>query len=105
MTAMLSKWLPVAHPARAAVAPVVDNAVDMTRVVALVAEIIPLLVEKKFNAIGRFQALREALAGTELTSELDALDEIGALLNTFCFDQALERLRALAAASAWELES
>ena len=105
MTAMLGKWLAVAPSACAVGAAVVKKTVDRARVVALVAEIIPLLVENKFNAIGRYQELREALAGTDVPSDIDELNEIGALLNSFCFDQALHRLRVFAAAHGWELES
>jgi len=73
---------------------------DIPRIVALVNEIAPLLVHHKFDAIGRFQELEAAVAGTELAGEIA---EIGGPLEKFDFGLALDRLRQTAAAHAWEL--
>ena len=100
LRAVLAKWLPAAPPtADALAAPAVEKPVDVARVAALVAEILPLLARNEFDAVARFRALRETLAGTHAAAEIN---ETGRLIEAFRFDQALERLRLMAAANAWE---
>ncbi|MBI4743001.1 MAG: DUF3365 domain-containing protein [Betaproteobacteria bacterium] len=98
---LLGRWLKAdAGNAGAGVAPAVFKRVpDIPRIVALANEIAPLLAHNKFDAIGRFQELEAAVAGTELAGEIA---EIGGLLEKFNFDLALDRLRRIAAAHAWE---
>jgi len=96
---VLGRWL----PGQAAVAGTVTlstqvTPADIPRIVALVAEIEPLLAQNKFNALERFKVLQELLAGTAVAEELA---ETGRLLAEFRFDLAHERLRRLAAEQGW----
>jgi len=96
---VLGRWL----PGQAAVAGTVTKSTqvtpaDMSRIVALVAEIEPLLAQNKFNALERFKVLQELLAGTAVAEEIA---ETGRLLAEFRFDLAHERLRRLAAEQGW----
>ena len=100
LKAALAKWLPAAAPsADALAAPAVEKPVDVLRVAALVAEILPLLARNEFDAIDRFRVLQEVLAGTHAAEEIK---ETGRLVAALRFDQALQRLRRMAAANAWE---
>ena len=71
---------------------------DIARVAALVAEILPLLARNEFDAIERFRALQEILAGTHAAEEIK---ETGRLVAALRFDQAQEHLRRMASAYAW----
>jgi PAS domain S-box-containing protein len=101
LKAALAQWLPVAAPTAGAIAapPDMEKPVDGARAAALVAELLPLLARNEFDAIDRFRALQEALAGTHAAAEIN---ETGCLIETLRFDLALERLRRMAAAYAWE---
>jgi PAS domain S-box-containing protein len=100
LKAALAKWLPAAAlAADALAAPAVEKPVDAPRVAALVAEILPLLARNEFDAIDRFRVLQEVLAGTHAAEEIK---ETGRLVAALRFDQALQRLRRMAAANAWE---
>ena len=63
------------------------------------AEILPLLEQNELDAIDRFRALQEVLAGTHAAAEIN---ETGRLIQALRFDLALERLRYMAVAYAWE---
>ena len=76
-----------------------DKPLDMTRVAALVAELLPLLGANKFDALGRFKALQEAVAGSALAAEIDAA---GRLLQGMDFAATLECLRRLATTQGWD---
>ena len=96
----LAKWLPAAAPSAAALAAPAAAAkpVDVARAAALVAEILPLLARNEFDAIERFRALQEILAGTHAAEEIK---ETGRLVAALRFDQAQEHLRRMASAYAW----
>jgi len=96
---VLGRWL----PGQAAVAGTVPlstqvTPADIPHIVALIAEIEPLLAQNKFNALERFKVLQELLAGTAVAEELA---ETGRLLAEFRFDLAHEHLRRLAAEQGW----
>jgi CheY-like chemotaxis protein len=97
----LAKWLPAAAPSAAALAAPAAAAkpVDVLRVAALVAEILPLLARNEFDAIERFRALQEILAGTHAAEEIN---ETARLIAALRFDQAQQHLRRMAATYAWE---
>ena len=59
----------------------------------------PLLARNEFDAIDRFRALQEVVAGTDMAAEIN---ETGRLIKAVRFDQALKRLRRMAADYAWE---
>jgi CheY-like chemotaxis protein len=92
----LAKWLPAMEGIGTdAVAPlaVTDQLLDVARVAALVDELLPLLAQNKFDAIDRFRALQEAVAGTIMAAEIN---ETGRLLEGLNFAGVLARLRHLA---------
>jgi CheY-like chemotaxis protein len=91
LKSVLGKWLALAgKPALAApdFAPL-----DCARFLTLADEVIPMLEQRQFNAIARFKRITALAAGTGIESEVR---EIGALLDSVCFELALERLRNLA---------
>lgn len=67
----------------------------------LLDELDYLLVENMFAAISKFKELQLLVAGTEISSELAALEE---QVNNMCFEQVRERLNTLAVADKLELE-
>ncbi len=85
--------------ATAVAAPATERPPDTARVAALVAELLPLLGANKFDALGRFKALQEAVAGSALAAEIDAA---GRLLQGMDFAATLERLRRLATTQGWD---
>ena len=96
LKAELAKWLPAAEASgidAVAMPAVADQPLDVARVAALVEELLPLLAQHMFAAIGRFRALQDAVAGTVMAAEVN---EAGKLLEGLHFDLALERLRHLA---------
>ena len=96
---MLARWLP-AQAAEVVAAPAAQpKPLDSARVAALVEEILPLLAQNKFDAVGRYRVLQEAVAGTHLAAEIG---ETGRLLERLLFEPALERLRSMAARYGWE---
>jgi PAS domain S-box-containing protein len=95
LAATLDRYLPSAATASQIPAP---WAVDPLRIAALLGELEVLLVEGKFDAVGCFRSLQEAVAGTELAAELT---ETGRLLAEVRFDMALGELRRVAAAQGW----
>ena len=101
LQAALAKWLPAAAagPEALAAPQAAQKPVDAARAAALVAEILPLLARNQLDAIDRFRALQEALAGTHAAAEIK---ETGRLIQALRFDLAQERLRHMAVAHAWE---
>jgi PAS domain S-box-containing protein len=96
LKAELARWLPAADAGdteAVATPAVADQPLDGARVAALVEELLPLLAQHMFSAIGRFRALQDAVAGTAMAAEIN---ETGQLLEGLHFDLALERLRHLA---------
>ncbi len=91
----LLKWLPQAHqgaleiPALEPVKPL-----DRRQFAALLAEMEPLLEKNKFDAIHSFRKLQALAEGTPIAARIKEMDSLLRLLR---FDQALERLRAIAA--------
>jgi PAS domain S-box-containing protein len=103
LQATLARWLPVQPPAQAAqdLPPVpADKPVDVARVRTLLAEVMPLLAHSKFASIACFRQLQEALAGTELATDMA---QTARLLQEFRFDLVQQRLRQLAAQQGWEI--
>jgi hypothetical protein len=103
---VIGKWLPAVAGASTAPAtppapPLAGaKAIDPRRAAELVAEILPLLAQNKFDAIARFRALQEALDDTDAAADIQAA---GRFLAEFRFDLARERLLALATARGWDL--
>ena len=93
LQSQLAKWLPAVAVQASAAPAVTDKPVDVWRVAALVDELLPLLAQHKFNAIGRFRDLQEAAAGTRVAAEIN---EVGRLLGELQFELALEHLRRFA---------
>jgi CheY-like chemotaxis protein len=71
---------------------------DTSLVVALAREILPMLAQHQFDAIGRLKELQRMLAGTELEGDVA---EAGHLLEEFHFDQAHNKLHDLFDAQGW----
>jgi len=92
----LGRWLRTASEILP-VAPL--KPIDSLRLLALVDELIPLLAQNKFDALGRFKELQSVVAETELATEID---EIGSTLKSFRFEQALASLRRIAATQGWK---
>jgi len=78
------------------------NPVDTPRVITILHELIPLLSENKFDALGHFKELQETLAATDLATKIDG---IGHLLEEFNFKLALGCLRQLIIDQNWEEEN
>ncbi len=95
LAATLGRYLPSAATASQIPAP---RSVDPRRVAALLGELEVLLAEGKFDAVGCFRSLQEAVAGTELAAELA---ETGRLLAEVRFDLALGELCRVTAAQGW----
>jgi hypothetical protein len=72
--------------------------VDRDAVIALVNEILPMLARGKADAIDRFQALQELVAGSELAPEMA---DAGLPLQEFRFDLTRQRLLQMAAKYEW----
>ena len=95
----LAKWLPVAPlDAQSAPTRVAHKLLDRDAIFALVNEILPLLAQGKADAIGRFKALQDLVAGSELAPEMA---EAGLPLKKFRFDLTHERLRQMASKYEW----
>jgi len=95
LSAALGRYLPLA----ATPAPFPEpRTLDPRRVAALLGELETLLAEGRFDAVGCFRNLQEAVAGTELVAELA---ETGRLLAEVRFDLALGELRRVAVAQSW----
>jgi len=100
----LSKWLQNATDSAASPdeESMVSKSVDLVRVSALVNEIIPMLVDNKFDAINCFRNLQGVLAGTDVAAELDSISDA---LAKYRFDVALEQIQLLAKAQAWNINT
>lgn len=68
--------------------------VNGIRFIALVDELIPLLVQNKYDAVTRFSDLQMLVEGTDIAAEVE---EVGRALRAFRFDWTLEQLRNMAA--------
>ena len=97
----LLKWLPhtlqdaplVAFPAK------VGKVLDASRVVGLAEKIAVLLAQNKFDSIRRLKELQDALAATELATDIAWVRQS---LEQFRFDQAQDRMQQILASSKWE---
>ncbi|MDD5296769.1 MAG: ATP-binding protein [Rhodocyclaceae bacterium] len=101
LSALLGKWL---RPAPLSLGENLAHAAtlahpDISRMGRLIAEIMPLLAQNRFDAIGRFKELEAAAAESDAAPELA---EIGRLLEELRFDQVQERLHTLALSQGWE---
>ncbi len=102
LQAMLGRWLPAAAGATTAAAPAAELPLDTARVVALVAALLPLLERNKFDALGRFKDLQDAVAGTAVAAEIY---QAGRPLQEMDFAATLQRLRRLATTYGWDTSS
>ena len=92
LVSALGRWLsPVPDPA--AVSDVLAPQVNGPRFIALVDELIPLLVQNKYDAVTRFSDLQMLVEGTDIAAEVE---EAGRSLRAFRFDVTLEQLRSMA---------
>ena len=91
---ILEKWLPLrtidSAPSDSTVA---LRAADIDQLVLALNEMVILLSQRKFDAFGRFKALKLAFANTEIATEFEKIEQG---LNMMEFDQVIERLRLLA---------
>ena len=112
----LAKWLPqespaggpaeeaspvAAEPAPAPEAPKVSAplpGIDGKRVAPLAHAVMPLLNEHMFDALGQFQLLKAALAGTPLSRDMDDIEHS---LEALEFDAAARKLGALIESQGW----
>jgi len=85
----LGRWLPAIELKMAPA----QRGLDWTQIHALLAELIPLLEQNKFDALERFQVLKKLTEHTELSSEISAASRA---LENLKFDEALQLLRPLA---------
>jgi len=91
LVSALGRWL------GAGAAPAPDGPalqVNGPRFIALVDELIPLLVQNKYDAVTRFSDLQMLVEGTDIAMEIE---EVGRALRAFRFDWTLEQLRSMAA--------
>jgi PAS domain S-box-containing protein len=73
------------------------------QIIALYLELDALLSQKQFDAVGRFKALQELVAGTEVPAEVvTKLAETGKLIAEFSFDLAREHLHQIAVQQGWD---
>ena len=84
----LSQWLPAASPSA--------KPIDQAPLAALVAELTPLVLENKFDALARAKVLLAMLTNTELATPAAALL---AALEVFDFSLALQHLQAIGRAT------
>jgi CheY-like chemotaxis protein len=97
--AALAKWLPAAPVTpQIAPTPLVLKTVDPEAIIALINELLPMLARGKADAIDRFQALQELVAGSELAPEMA---DAGLPLQEFRFDLTRQRLLQMAAKYEW----
>ncbi len=96
----LDRWLQPAPGTAATDAALgaATRSVDIPAIALLLNEILPLLAQNKFSAMGRFAALQEAVAGTRAAAEIDVA---GSLLADFHFEQAQASLRRTARNHGW----
>jgi PAS domain S-box-containing protein len=97
---VLRRWLKSGAecPSVQTALPTIDQAVDVPRVLALLGELEPLLVQNKFDAIGCFKNLQACVAQTAVAAEIaDAAQPLSDLR----FDIALDRLRRIVQAQGW----
>ena len=79
------------------------NRIAIDQIVALFRELDALLSQNQFDAVGRFKALQELVAGTEMPAEVVAkIAETGKLTAEFRFDLAREHLHQIAVQQGWE---
>jgi CheY-like chemotaxis protein/HPt (histidine-containing phosphotransfer) domain-containing protein len=79
------------------------NRIAIDQIVALFRELDALLSQSQFDAVCRFKALQELVAGTEMPAEVVAkIAETGKLTAEFRFDLAREHLHQIAVQQGWE---
>ena len=99
LKAMLARWQP---DSAAPVPQPPYTAIDVARVLAQMGELEPLLENLDFDAIARFRALEEGLAGTELAAQLAPAAHA---LQTYQFDVVLQVLRQIMNNPDWQGET
>ena len=97
--AAFAKWLPAVPLApQSAPTPVVLKTVDQAAISILIIELLPMLARGKADAIDRFKALQELVAGSELAPEMA---DAGLPLKEFRFDLTRQRLLQMASKYEW----
>ncbi|MDP3538710.1 MAG: ATP-binding protein [Azonexus sp.] len=101
LQSVLGRWLKPALPmVEAALQPRQEERdIDVAQIPVLINEIILLLAEHKFDAIGRLKDLEVLLEASAAEPEMR---EICRLLNAFQFDEARERLSGMLVNQAWK---
>lgn len=100
---ILEKWLPLHNPEASKNANTISlRKSDVDQLVVDLEEIIAMLAQRKFDAFGRFKALKKAFANTVITAELE---EIEKGLDMMKFDQVIDNLRQLAQAQGRSLSA
>lgn len=101
LKSVLGKWLPTGAKEQSMTPPIGTSAktIDIRQVIALIAELEPLLSGHRFDAVTRFKELQLLCAGTNLTIEIDKIEQA---LNEFKFDLAQEHLRQLPRMHGWK---
>ena len=74
--------------------------VDPTQIQALLAKLIPLLAENKYDALNQYKALQQAVARTTLEEKIR---QAGEPLQEFKFSTTLTHLREIAHEQGWEI--
>jgi signal transduction histidine kinase/CheY-like chemotaxis protein len=97
---ILRRWLKpeVEVPTVLLSQPALHQAVDVPRVTAILEELLPLLAENKFDAIGRFKALQDCVDQTSVAEEIA---EAGQPLSDLRFHITLDRLRRISQTHGW----
>ena len=93
----LAKWLPEREQ------PIDESStarvIDAIQIRTILAELLPLLAAKRFDAVPRFRELQREVAGTDVASKLVAA---GRLLEQLKVADALIQLRRVAEEEGWE---
>lgn len=100
LTSILGKWLKLV-PGRKFETPQISathKLADESLVGTLVRDLLPMLAQHQFDAIGRLKDLQKMLVSTGLERDISA---IGRSLEEFRFDQAHNQLHYLAVSQGW----
>jgi signal transduction histidine kinase/DNA-binding NarL/FixJ family response regulator len=98
LKAMLEKWLPPSiTPATSPASPL--KAADLPAIRHSLAEIIPLLEQNRFDALGKFGELQTLLADTEFAMEVNQMRKS---LDQLDFDRVRRQLVRLADSQHWQ---
>ena len=98
----LARWLPASPPVSGMPEVASPSGMfDKPRVETILAQLMPLLAQNKFDALARFRDFQAELAGTELEA---AVAETARALENFDFAMARAKLHGLIANQGWNVE-